>query len=109
MQLIIVEPLFISNFILPHPYFILIEIIPNLLFIFSVLFFKLEISAHEKSVAIFGVGDASSFSANFCDAMGELYDCFEEAGAKFYGATATSEIEFDESKAVVELVLYVNQ
>ena len=34
--------------------------------------------------------------------MGELYDCFKDAGAKFYGATATSEIEFDESKAVVD-------
>ena len=34
--------------------------------------------------------------------MGELYDCFKEAGAEFYGATATSEIEFDESKAVVD-------
>merc|ERR1711907_533598 len=55
-----------------------------------------------KPVAIFGVGDSASYSANFCDAMGELYDCFKEAGAKFYGATATSEIEFDESKAVVD-------
>ena len=53
-----------------------------------------------KPIALFGVGDASSYSSNFCDAMGELYDCFLAAGAKFYGATSTDVIEFDDSKAI---------
>jgi len=51
-------------------------------------------------VAIYGVGDASSYSTNFCDAMGELYDLFSAKGAKFYGATPVSEIEFEDSKSI---------
>ena len=54
----------------------------------------------DKPIALFGVGDSSSYSSNFCDAMGELYDCFLAAGAKFYGATSTDVIEFDDSKAI---------
>ena len=32
--------------------------------------------------------------------MGELYDCFLAASAKFYGATSTDVIKFDDSKAI---------
>ena len=32
--------------------------------------------------------------------MGELYDCFEKRGAKFFGAVDTSTIEFDDSKSI---------
>merc|ERR1711935_1214360 len=38
-----------------------------------------------KKVAIFGVGDQASYSENFCDAAGELYDCFTGKGAKVFG------------------------
>lgn len=54
----------------------------------------------DKKVAIFGVGDAVNYPENFCDAMGELYDCFVKSGAKMYGAQATDVIEFSESKSI---------
>merc|ERR1719484_162000 len=31
-----------------------------------------------KKVAIFGLGDSAGYSDNFCDAMGELKECFEK-------------------------------
>merc|ERR1712094_95275 len=34
-----------------------------------------------KKVAIFGLGDQGSYGDNFCDAAGELYDCFSAQGA----------------------------
>merc|ERR1711937_701613 len=38
-----------------------------------------------KKVAIFGVGDSGSYSDNFCDATGELYECFTKQGAEIIG------------------------
>merc|ERR1711862_818831 len=54
-----------------------------------------------KKVAIFGVGDSTGYGDNYCDATGELYDCFTERGAKVFGMTP-SETGFDysESKGV---------
>ena len=54
-----------------------------------------------KTVAIFGMGDSSSYSDAYCNAMGELYENFKKAGAKIVGAVSTDGYEFDESKAVV--------
>lgn len=54
----------------------------------------------DKPVALFGVGDAGSYSSNFCDALGELYDCFTQAGVKVVGAIPCDGIDFDESKAI---------
>merc|ERR1719469_1189186 len=55
-----------------------------------------------KKVAIFGVGDQASYSENFCDAAGELYDCFTAKGAKVYGMTSTDGYDHEDSKAVVD-------
>mmetsp|Transcript_5933 Transcript_5933/g.7502 ORF Transcript_5933/g.7502 Transcript_5933/m.7502 type:complete len:220 (-) Transcript_5933:173-832(-) len=55
-----------------------------------------------KKVAVFGVGDQASYSDNFCDAAGELYDLFTAAGAKVYGMTSIDGYEHEESKAVVD-------
>jgi len=55
-----------------------------------------------KKVAIFGVGDQQSYSDNFCDAAGELYDLFTAAGATVYGMTSTDGYEHAESKAEVD-------
>ena len=52
-----------------------------------------------KKVAVFGVGDQGSYSDNFCDAAGELYDLFEAKGCKMYGLTSTDGYEHEESKA----------
>ena len=61
-----------------------------------------ELDMTGKKVAIFGVGDQASYSENFCDAAGELYDCFTEKGATVFGRTSTDGYEHEESKAVVD-------
>ena len=48
------------------------------------------------------MGDSSSYSDAYCNAMGELYENFKKAGAKIVGAVSTDGYEFDESKAVVD-------
>ena len=53
-----------------------------------------------KKVAIFGVGDSAGYSDNFCDAMGELKECFEKQGADVIGAVSTDSYEYEESKSV---------
>jgi len=55
-----------------------------------------------KKVAVFGVGDQESYSDNFCDAAGELYDLFEAKGCKMFGLTSTDGYSHSESKAEVD-------
>jgi len=56
-----------------------------------------------KKVAIFGVGDSGSYSDNYCDAAGELYDQFTARGAKVFGMTPSNEgYDYTESKSVVD-------
>merc|ERR1712238_565698 len=52
-----------------------------------------------KKVAVFGVGDQESYMDYYCDAVGELYDQFEKAGCKMYGATSTEGYNNEESKS----------
>lgn len=61
-------------------------------------FSGLDISG--KTVAIFGMGDSSSYSDAYCNAMGELYENFTKAGAKIVGEISTDGYEFDDSTAV---------
>lgn len=53
-----------------------------------------------KTVAIFGCGDAESYSDTFCGGMIELYNAAE--GANIVGAVATEGYTFDDSEAVVD-------
>lgn len=55
-----------------------------------------------KKVAVFGVGDQMGYSFNYCDAVGELFDCFTAQGAKPYGMTSTEGYRHVESKAEVD-------
>ncbi len=55
----------------------------------------------DKIVALFGLGDASSYSDTFVDGMGELYEFFAEKGCKIVGFVATAEYTFDDSRAVL--------
>ena len=55
-----------------------------------------------KSVAIVGLGDSSSYSDFFCDAMEELYTAFLQSGAKLIGKVPTSGYTYDESKSVID-------
>ncbi|MDR1981011.1 MAG: flavodoxin FldA [Tannerellaceae bacterium] len=61
---------------------------------------KLDLSG--KVVAVFGTGDASSFSDSFCDAMGTLYKELQQSGCSFCGAVSVEGYSFDDSAAVVD-------
>lgn len=54
-----------------------------------------------KKVAVFGLGDQVSYSDEFVDALGELYDCFADAGATMVGDQWPNEgYEFTSSNAL---------
>lgn len=59
-----------------------------------------SIDVKDKTIALFGMGDSSSYSDTYCNAMGILYDKFSANGAKIVGAVSTDGYEFDESNAV---------
>lgn len=63
-------------------------------------FDALEVSG--KTVALFGMGDSSSYSDTYCNAMGILYKKMKEKGANIVGSVSTDGYEFDESEAVVD-------
>jgi flavodoxin I len=55
-----------------------------------------------KPVAVFGLGDSSSYGDNFCDAIEEIHGHFASAGAKMVGYVSADGYTFDESKSVVD-------
>ncbi|MDA3046780.1 flavodoxin [Campylobacter sp. VBCF_06 NA8] len=63
-------------------------------------FDSLAINIAGKTVAIFGMGDSSSYAGAYCNAMAELYARFKTAGAKIIGAVPTEGYEFSASKAI---------
>ncbi|WP_320675082.1 flavodoxin FldA [Prochlorococcus sp. MIT 1341] len=59
------------------------------------------LNLHGKRVAIFGLGDSSTYTENFCDAMEELHSFFKKAGATMVGYVRTSDYTFDDSKSAI--------
>merc|ERR1711924_574698 len=55
-----------------------------------------------KPVAIFGLGDSSSYGDNFCDAIEEMHGHFASAAAKMVGYVSTDGYTFGDSKSVVD-------
>lgn len=55
-----------------------------------------------KTVAVFGCGDAESYSDTFCGAMAEVYNTAKDAGATLVGEVSTDGYTFDDSEAVVD-------
>jgi flavodoxin I len=53
-----------------------------------------------KMLAFFGLGDSSSYSDTFTDAMGLLYEALEGKGIKAAGAFPVDGYSFDSSRAV---------
>ncbi len=53
-----------------------------------------------KKVALFGLGDQSTYPDTFVDALGTLYDAVLEKGAEVVGFTDTKGYEFEASTAV---------
>jgi flavodoxin I len=60
-----------------------------------------KLNVQGKKVAVFGVGDQQSYSDNFCDAAGELFDLLSAKGCKMYGLTPTDGYGHQASKAIV--------
>ena len=60
-----------------------------------------ELNLSGKKVAIFGLGDSSTYTENYCDAMEELHGYFVKAGAEMVGYVNKSSYTFDESKSVM--------
>ena len=60
-----------------------------------------ELNLNGKKVAIFGLGDSSTYTENYCDAMEELHRYFQQAGASMVGYVEKAAYTFDESKSVV--------
>lgn len=56
-----------------------------------------------KKVAVFGLGDSSSYSDTFCDAIGVIAKAAKEAGATLIGDKVNSaDYTFDDSAALVD-------
>ncbi len=55
-----------------------------------------------KTVALFGLGDASIYPSSFVDAMGILYEILAEKGVTFIGEVPTDGYDFEYSRAVVD-------
>ncbi len=53
-----------------------------------------------KTVALFGLGDQTSYGNAFVDALGELFDVVSEAGANVVGYWPNEGYEFDSSNAL---------
>ena len=60
-----------------------------------------SLSLSGKKVAIFGLGDSSTYTENFCDAMEELHSYFVKAGASMVGYVDKTDYTFEESKSVI--------
>lgn len=54
-----------------------------------------------KTVAIFGTGDASSFSDSFCDAIGIIYKELTNTGCRFCGFVSGDGYSYDDSMAFI--------
>lgn len=54
-----------------------------------------------KTVALFGLGDSSSYSDTFVDGMGTLYQKLKDKPCRIIGFTANSSYDFDSSIACI--------
>jgi len=55
-----------------------------------------------KTVALFGCGDADSYSDTFCGGMREIYDTVKDSGANIVGGVDAAEYTFDDSESVID-------
>lgn len=53
-----------------------------------------------KTIALFGLGDSSTYPDTFVDGMGIIYNKIKDKGAKIVGQTETADYSFDASVAV---------
>ncbi len=55
-----------------------------------------------KKVALFGMGDSSSYSDTFCDGISKIYEAVQGTGATIIGRTSTEGYSFDSSESVID-------
>lgn len=60
-----------------------------------------ELDFSGKKIALFGLGDSSSYSDTFANAMGVIYDALKDR-AEIVGLVSTDGYTFDDSAAVVD-------
>jgi len=53
-----------------------------------------------KPVGVFGMGDSVGYGDNYCDAIEELHNTFQAAGAKMIGYVSDGDYEHSDSKSV---------
>jgi flavodoxin I len=58
-----------------------------------------EADLQDKTIALFGLGDADGYPSTFVDAMGEIYDSLVACGVTPVGAWPTDGYPFDASSA----------
>jgi flavodoxin I len=61
-----------------------------------------EVDFTGKKVALFGLGDQSTYTDSFVDAMGILYDGLKKSGVNLVGSISTEGYSFTGSMAVVK-------
>ena len=61
-----------------------------------------EVDFSGKKVALFGLGDQSTYTDSFVDAMGILYDGLKKMGVTMVGSVSTEGYSFTNSMAVVK-------
>lgn len=52
-----------------------------------------------KTIALFGLGDSSSYSDSFVDGMGILYETVKDKGCELIGFVSTDNYDYDASRA----------
>ncbi|MDC1105602.1 flavodoxin [Prolixibacteraceae bacterium] len=55
-----------------------------------------------KVIALFGLGDAESYSDTFVDGMGKIYEAVKDKGCNLVGAIDIDGYDYEESEAVVD-------
>ena len=61
-----------------------------------------DIDFSGKKVALFGLGDQSTYSSTFVDAMGILYKWLQKRDVKVVGSVAPEGYSFEKSRALVK-------
>lgn len=53
-----------------------------------------------KVVALYGLGDSSSYPDSFCGGLGELYETISSSGCNIVGKVSKDDYDFDDSQAL---------
>ena len=56
----------------------------------------------DKTIALFGLGDAESYPDSFVDGMGTVYEALKDKGCLLVGQVNTEDYNFDRSTAVYD-------